>query len=96
MSWWNEQDDQRRAKISAALDTERGQQYLRTADGDQGFAAWLLVADVTCLRRFGMSIFDIADWAWRDAYDDDQPPATALRDALEADDMGALLLGGEQ
>ena len=92
MSWWDEQDDQRPAAISAVLDSERGREYLHHASGDRGFAAWLLVADVTCTRRLAVSIFDIADWAWRDAYDSGEKPGAAVRDALRADDTR----GGEQ
>ena len=58
-------------------------------------ADWLLVADVTCIRRLGVSIFDIADWAWRDAYDCGENPGEALRAALQADDTFGMLLGGE-
>ncbi len=96
MSWWDEQDDQRRAAISAVLDSERGKEYLAYASGDRGFAAWLLVADVICTRRLGVSIFDLADWAWRDAYDAGQKPGAALREALYADDTFGTLLGGHE
>ncbi|HET8659174.1 MAG TPA: hypothetical protein VFM55_09270 [Micromonosporaceae bacterium] len=95
MSWWDEQDDQRRAAISAVLDAERGREYLRYASGDRGFAAWLLVADAICTRRLAVSIFDIADWAWRDAYDSGEKPGAAVREALQADDTFAVQ-GGEQ
>ena len=96
MSWWDEQDDQRRAAISAVLDPERGRQCRDYAGGDRGFAAWLLVADVACTRRVGLSIFDIDDWAWRGAYDCGDTPGTALREALQADDTFATLLGGHE
>jgi len=46
------------------------------------------------VRRFALSIFDIADWPWRTAYDDGQAPGDGLRDALAADDTIAVLLGG--
>lgn len=65
MSWWDEQDRRRQAAIAALLDSPRGQEYPRHANGDRGFAAWLLVADATCARRLGVPIFDIADWTWR-------------------------------
>jgi hypothetical protein len=42
-----------------------------------------------------VSIFDIADWAWRDAYDSGEKPGAAVREALRADDTFAVL-GGEQ
>jgi hypothetical protein len=85
MSWWEGQSDRRRAAINAVLDSQRGTDYLRYANADRGFAAWLLVADVTCTRQFALSIFDLVDWAWRDAYDAGEQPGAALRHALEAD-----------
>jgi hypothetical protein len=93
MSWWDEQDDQRRTAISAVLNDERGQLYVNHAHGDRGFAAWLLVADVTCRRRLGVSIFDLADWTWRDAYDSGEHPGAAVRQALRDDDTFAMFLG---
>jgi hypothetical protein len=42
-----------------------------------------------------VSIFDIADWTWRDAYDAGQQPDAAVRDAVQADDTFQMLLGGE-
>jgi hypothetical protein len=74
MRWWEEQSVRRRAAINAVLDSERGTDYLHYANADSGFAAWLLVADVTCARQFALSIFDLADWAWRDAYDAGEQP----------------------
>ncbi len=94
MSWWDEQDQQRQAAITALLDSPRGQQYLSYANRDRGFAGWLLVADATCVRRFGVSIFDLADGTWRDAYDAGQQLGAAARDAVEADDAFGMLLGG--
>jgi len=61
-SWWDEQHQQRRAAITAVLASPRGHQYLDYTGGDREFAAWLQVADTICVRRFGLSIFDIADW----------------------------------
>jgi hypothetical protein len=87
MSWWEEQSDRRRAAINAVLDSQRGTDYLHYANADRGFAAWLLVADVTCTRQFALSIFDFVDWAWRDAYDAGEQPGAALRHGLEADDI---------
>jgi hypothetical protein len=58
------------------------------------FAAWLLVADRACVRSVGVSIFDLSDWAWRDAYDAGDRPGAAVREAVEADDMFGMLLGG--
>jgi hypothetical protein len=96
MSWWEEQDEQRRAAISAVLDSAQGTRYLAYSGGARGFAAWLLVADLLCARRVGVSIFDLSDWAWRDAYDSGLRPASAVREALLADDTFAALLGGAE
>jgi len=95
-SWWDEQTDQRRTAIAAVLDSPRGQHCRDHADGDRGFAAWLLVADVTCTRRLGVSIFDLSDWSWRGAYESGEQPGAALCEALEADDTFAMLLGGQE
>ncbi|MDT5024258.1 MAG: hypothetical protein QOE61_684 [Micromonosporaceae bacterium] len=95
MSWWEEQRDRRRTAINAVLDSQRGTGCLNYADGDRGFAAWLLVADVTCTRRFAVSIFDLVDWSWRDAYDAGEQPESALRDALEADGVVVGMGDGE-
>ena len=94
MSWLDEQDSNRRAAITAALDSARGERYRDYAGGDHDFAAWLLAADVVCVRRLGVSIFDLSDWSWRAAYDAGQQPAAAVREAAEADDTVQTLLGG--
>jgi hypothetical protein len=93
-TWWDEQTDERRTTLTDVLHSPRGQQHLRYAGGAVGFAAWLLVADLTCARRFGVSIFDLSDWTWRDAYDAGDLPGDAVREAIEADDTYGMLLGG--
>jgi hypothetical protein len=55
--------------ITAVLASPRGHQYLDYAGGDREFAALLQVADTIWVRRFGLSIFDIADWARHVAYE---------------------------
>src|SRR2546429_8225243 len=92
MAWLAGQDPTRRAAISTVLDGEHGTRYLDYARGERGFAAWLLVADALCLRRIGVSIFHLSDWAWRDAYDSGEPPGAAVREALCADDTYAALI----
>lgn len=94
MTWWDEQPDERRTALTEALNSQRGRRYLQYADGSVGFAAWLLVADRACVRSLGVSIFDLSDWAWRDAYDAGDPPGAAVREAVAADDTYGLLLGG--
>ena len=85
MNWWDEQDTQRQDRLNAMLDSEDGSEYLAYAHGEREFAAWLVIAEVICFRRHGVSIFDLADWTWRDAYDNDTTPNAALREALEFD-----------
>lgn len=95
-TWWQTLTGARRAALREALNAERGQQYLEAADGAEGFAAWLLAADHTCIRRLGVSIFDLSDWGWRDAYDAGATPAAAVRDAVADDDTFGMLLGGDR
>jgi hypothetical protein len=92
MSWLDQQNSTRLKAISTVLDSQTGTRYLNCAGGDRGFAAWLLVADALCLRRVGVSIFDLSDWSWRDAYDSGETPGAAVREALRADDTFAALL----
>ena len=40
------------------------------ASGDQKFTDFLVKADAALEARIGMGILDIADYAWRDAYED--------------------------
>jgi hypothetical protein len=94
MTWLHEHAGDRRAAITATLDSDRGRRHRDYADGNRDFAAWLLVADLTYLRRTRVSIFDLSDWAWRSAYDDGTQPAAAVREAIAADDVFQHLLGG--
>ena len=84
MSWIDDLPTDRHDKIMAALD-QRGRKHLRYAAGDRDFAAWLLVADTAAYRYRGVSLFDLADYRWRDAYEDGAGPAETLRDALQAE-----------
>jgi len=52
-------------------------------DDDPDFAAWLAKLDARFEGRYGLSVFDMVDYCWRDAYDDGLTPAGALRRALE-------------
>jgi hypothetical protein len=94
MTWWDEQPDERRTALTKAVHTAQGLRYRQYADGSVGFAAWLLVADRACVRSLGLSIFDLSDWAWRDAYDAGHPPGAAVREAVAADDTFGMLQGG--
>ena len=50
---------------------------------DPEFAAWMAQVDARFEKRFGLSVFDMVDYCWRDAYDDGLTPAGALRMAIE-------------
>lgn len=54
----------------------------RTAQGDDSaFEIWMKKVDQACEARFGISIHDLPDFCFRDAFDDGETPA---RVALEA------------
>lgn len=89
-TWWQELTEQRRNALTVALQHPHAARCLDYARGDREFAAWLLVAEVTCRHDTGLSIFDLADWTWRDAYEDDVPPLDALQDALAADGITSM------
>jgi hypothetical protein len=50
------------------------------AGGDDRFALWLHLVDKRCRTVFGIGIFDLEDWTWRDAFDDGSSPKEALAD----------------
>jgi hypothetical protein len=83
MAWIDTITADRRAKLDAVL-TEQGDEHLRFANSDRGFAAFLLVADALAFKYVGVSIFDLPYYCWRDAYDDKMTPAEALRTAHAA------------
>ena len=57
------------------------------------FDQWLEAGN-TWLRNQtgGISTLEIADWNWRDAFDDGMTPEDAAREAFASDDLGALFL----
>ncbi|MEV6925502.1 hypothetical protein AB0M46_13530 [Dactylosporangium sp. NPDC051485] len=84
MSWIDTLTEDKQQQLFALLDS-RGAEHLKYADNDRKFAAWLYMADYGCRRRAGVSIFDLADFCWRDQYDDEADPREALRAALAAE-----------
>jgi hypothetical protein len=46
---------------------------------------WMEAVDMEVQRLCGMSADDLADYAYRDAYDDGADPAEVAREALAAD-----------
>lgn len=59
--------------------------------GDDVFGVWLIFVN-RHLRPLGVTYRDLADWTWRDAFDDGMSPVMAARDALAADEIGQLML----
>ncbi len=46
------------------------------------FNAWMCAVDAACIRRSGLSIYDLADCCFHDWYDDGMTPAAAARHAI--------------
>lgn len=53
---------------------------------DPTFALWMYYVDRQVRRRIVLSIMDLEDWRFRDAYDDDMSPKEAAIQLL--DDLG--------
>lgn len=58
---------------------------LEYCGGDTAFAAWLQLVDDCIMDQLGVGVFDLTDYMWRDAYDDERSPADAVDDFIEAD-----------
>ncbi|GIG57142.1 hypothetical protein Lfu02_15140 [Longispora fulva] len=86
MTWFDDtfiDPDKRREAI--ALINEKGQDHLKYAGGDHGFGLFMLAIDYACRKRLGVSCFDLADYCYRDAYDDGLTPVQTLKLALAAE-----------
>lgn len=51
-----------------------------------GFYGYLRVCNSRCVELTGVSIFDLADAAWRNWYDEQTPPEEAVSSALLGSD----------
>ncbi|MFW7270273.1 hypothetical protein ACMAUO_20350 [Gluconacetobacter sp. Hr-1-5] len=51
--------------------------------GHLGFHGWMRAVDRAIWRRTGLGVFDLPDRCWRDAYEEQIPPAEAAQEALE-------------
>lgn len=98
-TWVDSQDE---AAVEAAIAHMRADDTVRSvyieghAQGDARFALWLRLVDRVLSRRYGLTHADLADWTWRDAYLYAVSPRDAAMEALAADDLGALMLAGEE
>jgi len=57
--------------------------YKDYAGGDNDFESWLRAVDALCVAKVGLSIFDLGDYLWRDAFDDELTPLEAFRNFAE-------------
>jgi hypothetical protein len=91
--WLATQDPQ---KIEAAAATmPADSEFHRYGNDDPYFALFLYLADRKCTHAIGLSIFDLADYLWYDAYEGGSTPSQAVREALENDDTYSGIFGGE-
>lgn len=59
---------------------------------DVYFAIWMHALDRAVQRRVLMSAYDLEDWNYRDAYDDDMTPRDAAIAMLDANGYGDAYL----
>lgn len=66
------------------------QHHLEYAGHDKGFALFLAYCDRRIRRSFGVTIHDMPDWTWRDAFDATLTPQQAVLSFAEdnRDDLG--------
>lgn len=94
MSWTLNHDKQTQAVQAYEAGEARYDRVRPYAGDDASFGVYLAVCDQVCLTIAGVGIFDIADYAWRDAYDDATAPRAAVREALGQDDVFRHMVTG--
>lgn len=67
------------ARYLADPGAQRARDY---AGVDDRFGLWLRLVEVRAERWCGVSVFDLPDWAFRDAYDGGASPKEAAREML--------------
>lgn len=86
-TWLDKQDSDKVETALAQFRESSGySDTMRYAADDERFGLWLHIADLKTVRGVGVSIFDLSDWAWRDAYDNGTGPTAAAREALSEDE----------
>ena len=71
------------AKMNAATDMVT-RSVCEYAGDDEHFALWLNLANARVMRITSMTINDLPDYLWRDAYDEGMSPREAASDMLLA------------
>lgn len=57
------------------------------------FSEWIGEIDSICWREFGLSIHDLPDMSFRDAYDDGVSPEEFMKENLaDVDDLARVIL----
>jgi hypothetical protein len=62
-------------------------QYVGSAPEDESFRKWLRECNALLTKRLGLGLFDLPDWAWRDAFEDGAKPKEAVEDMTSDLDM---------
>lgn len=84
MNAWLATKDATKVAAMATRIEDRAPERIENAGGDRHFAVWLAFVDRRIAGRLdGFSHRDMPDWTWRDAYDSDDSPATAVCDAMD-------------
>jgi len=55
------------------------------------FDQWMQQIDNIFMDKLGLSYMDIADWYYRDAYDDGLTPLEAAEEAFNSDDLTSMM-----
>lgn len=71
--------------LAVAKSSSNWADVVQYAGGDEAFALWLWRADVAARKNIRVSLFDLADYCYRDAYDAGDSPREVVRAALAAE-----------
>jgi hypothetical protein len=55
------------------------------------FEQWIKEVNDIFMNKLGLGYMDIADWYYRDAYDDELTPLEAAECAFNADDLTSMM-----
>jgi len=82
-TWFDNLDPEQRNSILASLDTPAGREAIAyAADGPREFYAWLTAANLLCIERYDLSLFELNDVGLRVHFNDGLTPHEALSIAI--------------
>lgn len=58
------------------------------SESDQAFDAWMEQVDEVCQERVGCSVYDLADYMFRDAFDEHMSPGDVVQDLIDRESIG--------